>query len=184
MLTRTKNKLYNVKIILLLLTTSLITGCSCQHEVKLNLHPLGSNLGLNRADIEKLGFELSTVDHGCCIYQKQMDSLRIYFLLDTSDDCKKIKLQGVEFPFDVFSFDSSEDSVKLIYGEYPMDIFNDSLKISAIISELGGEIISNKMGYADVFNRYDVRNLATGRVFSASVYYRTDSRKYLNIEFE
>jgi hypothetical protein len=168
-------------ILLIIISTFVI---SCNQEAKLNLHPLESNLELNREDIEKLGFELFSADHGLCMYDKQFDSLLMYFILDSDDDCSAIKVGGVEFPFDEFDLINSEDSSKVIYGEYPMDVYNDSIKISAIITELGGQIVSNKKGYKDLVNLYDVKNKATNQIFSASINYKIDSKKYLTIESE
>lgn len=157
---------------------------SCKPEVNINLNPLGSNLQLNREAIEKLGFQFYSGDHELCMYQKQFDTLRMYFLFNSDDECNAMKMQGIEFPFDKFKFNSSEDSSKLIYGEYSMDIFNDSLKISAIIHKFGGQIVSNKKGYKDLRNNYDIKNMLTGQVLSVSVHYKIDSKKYLNIEVE
>ena len=63
-----------------------------------------------------------------------------------------------------------------------METLKDGFKISAILSNFGGRIVSNKNGYKDIRSNYDVKNLVTGQMFFASINYKMDSKKYLNIE--
>lgn len=167
-----------------LLWTILILAASCRQEQTLNLNPLQPNEGLYKSDLEKLGFEMSSADDGLCVYRQRIDSLDIYFIMDFDDDCNKVKLQGIKFPFDTFEMPSESDSIKLTMGEFPMDIEGDSITIEKIINDLGGKIVSNRIGAWPTHCRYEVKNITTDKMFSASIHYGTDLKKYLNIEFE
>ena len=157
---------------------------SCKPEVEINLHPLQDNLHLNRVMVESAGFEFFSADHGLCWFQRDFDTLSMVFIFRVEDDCDQMWLQSLEFPIGEFEIGSSEDSAKVKYSEFPMDNYQDSLRISTVIEAFGGRIISNKKGYDNIVNRYDVENIKTGQVISASVHYKLDSKKYLNIEVE
>ena len=167
-----------------LLWTILLITASCRQERTLNLNPLQPNEGLYKSDLELLGFEMSSAEDGLCVYSQKFDSLDVYFIMDFDDDCNKVKLQGIAFPFDTFEIPSESDSIRLTTREFPMDIEGDSIAIGKIINDLGGKIVSNRIGAWPTHCRYEVINITTDKMFSASIYYGTDSKKYLTIEYE
>lgn len=160
-----------------------IAFIACRKEPVLEIHPLKSNVGVERLEIEKLGFTVTTLDHGYCIYEKQFDSLRMYFMFDDAiDECTKSTLQGVEFPFGEFSIKTAQDSIDLRHVEFPMDIAKDSIEISRIIENLGGRIVSPRQGWGPFRANYEVISRKTKLLFTASIDYHIDSLKYLIIE--
>ena len=80
------------QLILLLIIIPIIHSCEYS---KVSVDPHYPNVGITVGDLKKNGWELTTVDHGICVYSKINYSQNLVFYLDTNDTCELVNSQEI-----------------------------------------------------------------------------------------
>lgn len=115
---------------------------SCKKaELELRTNPFFPNTRATVENAEKWGFQLADIDHGICLYEKQLDEQsQMYFLLDSKDQCTQVNGQGLTIALGVVDYAIPTDtSGYMDYNKcFKQNLFefrSDSTKIASILND-------------------------------------------------
>jgi len=162
---------------------------SCVKSQKLKTNPFTPNINVTVEDLENWDFEVTTIDGGFCVYEKQLsEEILMCFYLSFEDDCMSTTAQEIVINLDSVQPKVSEEELfESNFDEWYESNCNefqkDSLKILAIISKYGGIKTSDakRLGSSEILT-FNIKQKISNKILECNYAVYPNAVKKLRIE--